>query len=136
MATAATVKFLLTSLRRSPHLSLASFFLVLDGNFNHSRRLNQSFAAILTTVRAYRRYYHYYRTEPLRYFRRYPHKVYVVSRKDPSYRERWFSFADRMRRAGIKKTDLPYYPSDDLLDIMKELKQRSATAKWAQPPMY
>jgi hypothetical protein len=41
-----------------------------------------------------------------------------------------------MRRAGIKKSDLPYYPADDKLDIMKELKQRSINAKWAQPPTY
>jgi hypothetical protein len=138
MATAASVKFVLTALRRSPPLSLASFFLLLDGDNSYvsSCRLNRSFSTILGTIRAYRRYYHYYRTEPLRYFRRYPHKVYVVSRTDPSYRERWFSFADRMRRAGIKKSDLPYYPSDDKLDIMKELKGRSATAKWAQPPIY
>lgn len=134
--TAATLKFILTCFRRSRHLSLATFFWLLDESFPTSLRLTQSFPVIVSTAVAYRRYYNMYQTEPLRYFRRYPHQVYVSSRLDPSFRARWFSFADRMRRAGIYRSDLPYYPQDDELDIIRDLKQRSATAKWAKPAIY
>lgn len=33
-----------------------------------------------------------------------------------------------MRRAGIYRSDLPYYPLDDKLDIMADLKQREKKA--------
>lgn len=66
------------------------------------------------------------------YFRRYPHKVFVHSRLDPSFRARWFSFADRMRRAGIKRSNLPYYPEKDDMDIMEDLKAREQNSLWVK----
>ncbi len=41
-----------------------------------------------------------------------------------------------MRRAGIKKTDLPYYPANDQLDLMADLKKRESNAPWAKPNPY
>lgn len=41
-----------------------------------------------------------------------------------------------MRRAGIKKTDLPYYPDTDDVDLMNALKKRSTTSHWLKPAVY
>jgi hypothetical protein len=88
MMTISVLKFTLQILRRSFPLSLAAFFFVLDGHtflkHHHVFRFQEMFCTFL----AHRRYIHYYRYTPLNRFRRYPHKVYVSSRTDPSYRAR------------------------------------------------
>lgn len=52
--------------------------------------------------------------------RRYPNQIGVHS-KNPMYRETWLRFANRMRRAGILITDLPYYRATEDIDIITDL---------------
>lgn len=129
-------RFFLTCLRRSKLLSVLSFFLFLDGQCSKPYRLVFFFPQITRTVVGHRRFLNLYKFSHLKQFRRYPHKVFVHSRLDPSFRARWFSFADRMRRAGIKRSQLPYYPESDSTDIVEDLKKKYKKAFWVQKPCY
>lgn len=129
-------RFFLACLRRSKLLSLFSFFLFLDGKCRKPYRLVFLFSQMTRAVVGHRRFLNLYKYSHLKQFRRYPHKVFVHSRLDPSFRARWFSFADRMRRAGIKRSQLPYYPENDSMDIILDLKKIYKKASWVQKPRY
>lgn len=129
-------RFFLTCFRRSKRLSLLSFFLFLDGQCSKPYRLIFLFSQMTATIVSHRRFLNLYKFGHFKQFRRYPHKVFVHSRLDPSFRARTFSFVDRMRRAGIKRSDLPYYPENDSMDIIRDLKKKSRKALWFQPSPY
>lgn len=120
-------KFFFSYLRRSLNLSLACYFICCQKHWRSPIR-NRLWAEVFLGPAAKERYFAFYRVGFLRRFRRFPKKVYIISRLDPTYRERWFAFSDRMRRAGIKKTDLPYYPADDQLDFIADLRKRERKA--------
>lgn len=129
-------RFFLALLRQSKLLSLLSFFIFLDNSWKTPYRFVFFFQQITKVAVGHRRFLQLYQFSHLKQFRRYPHKVFVHSRLDPSFRARWFSFADRMRRAGIKRSQLPYYPESDSMDIMSDLKKKSKKNFWAQESPY
>lgn len=129
-------RFVLAIFRRSFVLSLLLFFLFLDGINIDPFRFQYFFQELTKTALAFRRYIEVYQTTSLKQYRRYPHQVFVHSRVDPSFRARWFSFADRMRRTGIPRSDLPYYPESDQTDIIDDLTKRNLKSYWRKTPRF